>query len=323
MKRVHIRLLILVGIGALLLTFILLQRKEKSILTKRAAPTEQVEMATVPPQQSEASILEADLERRMHERQSIKKEWISAAEEVVNKTGDPEAREILDFLKLNTITVEILDEEHSRILEDTSKSEHLIYLLIVTEEDKAKNSKVRSGATDNINGIAIFTPSPALMITVYPTEVSPTWRGITLLHEGFHARSWVLKPHNMEDRREYALEEVHAHEFQNRITSKLGGKPYEELLEKEISRIAAKQEPIEAEQPKAIVLVKVYGYETGLDAIFGKQQSKFEEAFRQTSFFIHAEFTYIDRTRRNDEAIERKIRWYDAFTHNAPKLNNP
>ena len=139
--------------------------------------------------------------------------------------------------------------------------------------------------------------------------MSNTWKGITMIHEGFHAYTFINHPYQSQTADEYASEEVKAHIIQNRIMSKLGGKKYAELLIKEEARlknkIATAGLKLGVDFP-----MKDRNYPE-LDQFFGKAKSNFETEYRGSSFWIQVIFKLIDDEFKN--ASEMKVNFLKAL----------
>lgn len=153
----------------------------------------------------------------------------------------------------------------------------------------------------------LFIPRRNLILVSAQAHLSPTWRGINLLHEGLHAYRLYTKkysPLSVSDSAA-ALEELAAYEFECKLILKLGGKKYQALL-KQVSnvvkeRIALLGGTIENNHLGAWKCPE-------LDTIFGPSQSIEETRAREFHIWAAVHMGLIDTfAKGNKTDLKRKL----------------
>ena len=224
-------------------------------------------------------------------RKAMEKQWFDAAETVVDKTGDAEAREILVFLKTNVILCGFIDKEQVGCVEPPDRP-HSIFMQIILESDlrRIPDLKEQIAGEDKI-GIAKFEAAPD-RITVYPFKISELFKGLIFLHEGFHALDYVRQPSDFENQ----MHEVYAHSFENRLIEKIGGTAYHEKLEALIADDQRRIDLLSGGRPGQLSFPShSFDYDHDFDRIFGNAESPQEQGARLLGFLLHVGFVEIDR----------------------------
>src|SRR6185503_5206214 len=178
-----------------------------------------------------------------------------------------------------------------RFLEAAKSPVWLGFVVIMTGE-QMPGPHWQNIASNKGFGANFFAESRTIVVRDH-APTSPIWKGIILLHEGNHAGTAIFAPYNQKDPMLFSMDERDSHEFENRLLSALGGKPYELLLNREVERmkllILSKGDEIGS------LFVGRTDYNSDLDKIFGPAQSQFEKDYRQTHVWLHAVFTMLDR----------------------------
>jgi len=264
----------------------------------KKSPTESVVKTEV---RSEDVLTEAEtvLERN---RFALRTTWFKDAREVAEKTKNEEAKSIASFMEENSALAEP-DLQGSRFLETANGSLWFILVPIVVGDNskgpmwQAYYSKMGSG------GVANFQPDVRAIVIKSHIKMTPTWRGIVLLHEGRHAKEFITRQYDWQDPETYCNEERDTHDLQNLLVMGIGGEKYKTF----VNTLA---EEMEAE-------LKEKGFSPGeasvsrsknypeLDEIFSPSLSTLERDFRETSVWIHANFLMLEKKFKN-KADEKK-----------------
>jgi hypothetical protein len=271
--------------------------------TEETPRGEKTEQSVVPP-----------LEESLQLRQALKDVWWNATQDVLERINYPQANEVFEHITRNAVLVEPIDSGSARLLESPPNDNVFLMILITIESDLSTDQYLAQILNEGGSG-ALFTNAPPL-ITLYPGALSPTWKAIMLLHEGWHALSWYIEPHDFANREAYAIEEVRAHDFENQILSRLGGEDYSVVLVDEMTRIRTTLNSVPPLEEGQIALVGRTEYDIRMDHIFGPAQSDFERDLRQTHMWVHAQFALIEERMPNEapeNVMDAKARWYDVL----------
>lgn len=224
-------------------------------------------------------------------RKLIYGQFVEAASNVVEKTKDPEAAELLGFLNKNVIFAEPVDQG-IRVIENSTQTTQWVAVVVLLSGDELKGDHWKHVVSE-IPAAGQFLPYiRALLVDgIHPT--SNFTKGIIFLHEAYHAKHWIELQYDWKDIRTFCMKEVETHEFENRITSKFGGESYQHVLEEEVKRqlnfLKAQHFQVGAGS------VSRSPYDDRLDKIFGPALSKMDKDSRQTNLWIHANFVLLER----------------------------
>lgn len=267
---------------------------------------------------------EEDTELAIHkalvvQRRAVQKRWLDAATMVAEKTADPVAIGLANFIAKNMLLGQPgLDGSVGQLEFGTTPKKRFL-LVIILPADVLRypdlGPKIASTAAATFNA---FPPR----ITIFPQPVSEVWQGLILLHEGAHASMYLSEPYDIGNPEINAMREVAVHEFCNGLIAKIGGPSYMALLDEEINRLKAARaaaNPAPGEQ----FMGNILPYDKRLDQIFGPSKTNFEEGLRRATFYTHASFELINRDYgpESREAIEEKTSWYmniHAWLHSSP-----
>lgn len=264
---------------------------------KRSEST--VPVANISPDDDMLGRDELVLER---DRFILRDTWFRETRDVAEKSGDGEAMEIVSFIEKNSTLSEPVPEG-SRLLEAGNEATWFSYIPIVVGDDslgpvwKKYYSPMESG------GVAHFQPDVRGMVIKSHIKVTPLWHGIILLHEGRHAREFITRNYNWRDTETFCKEERDTHDFQNRVTLKMGGDRYRDLVSSLATNIESKLKEKGYAPGQAILSRSSHIPE--LEEIFTPALSTLEKEFRETSVWIHANFVLLERT-FGENAPEKK-----------------
>lgn len=228
--------------------------------------------------------------------------WIGDAVTVAQKSGDVQALQVSHFLQENSVLAEP-EPRGVRFVEGAENNKRWFAIIPLVVGDENLGPNVRRFTSANDPGFAHFLPDQRAMIVKSHVRISPLWRGIITLHEGNHALEFISERYNWRDQKIFCEKERDTHNFQNRVTEKIGGESYRVFLASLASEI--KQEM----QKKGVPLGQGIWHRSHsfpeLDAIFGPPESGLERDFRETSVWIHAYFVLYESVFGKD-AEEKK-----------------
>ena len=262
--------------------FPLLEKKEVPTVSQRAevrAPEEPIVEKKVPEKS----------------REGYRDEWFAAAQKVADQTGDPQALEIIRFLKENSVLAEPRINGYIKILEKP-RGPNWCVLVPFTEKDVAMGGiwATRSSGSAT-HAAASFMPDSRIIVIKSQVPCSEIWKGLLLLHEGNHAYCYIHERYDWQNDVVFSEKERDTHEFENRITAKIGGKAYDDFLEKLIVEIVEETKKASKITEGRFIVHRTREYPE-LDEIFGTPESELERAYRATGVWIHAYFLIFDRT---------------------------
>ncbi len=242
------------------------------------------------------SISRGDLDRI-----KIKKQWVSAAEKIAHETKDKEALAVVSAVLQNLVAA-APTSGGVRVLESSREDiPFTVFLPLVSQDTSNKTFK------DIVLNRGIFATYQHQNRTIIVKEVEPSsevWKGLMLLHEGHHAGDLLYEPYDLDDPELFSDHERHVHNFQNRLTSAIGGFTYDRLLRKEVARIRTelKKQGLDGVKRQAgastnLTIPNRTEYYAELDDALTPALSQFEKDARQTSFWIHAVFMIYEEDR--------------------------
>ncbi|MFA7194002.1 MAG: hypothetical protein WC087_03745 [Candidatus Paceibacterota bacterium] len=226
------------------------------------------------------------------DRTKLYNQWFTAAKDIAQKTKDPEAIEICEFIEKSVL----LAEPHpngGRFLQGAREDQkHYFGLVMMCKGDQDAGFDWRRDYYSVAGSGARFMPDGPMMIIKSHIPTSTLKQGLILLHEGRHARQFLTQRYNWTDAKKFCEEERDTHNFQNRITSALLGESYTKLVI-DISHEYEKALADGGFKPGEALAHRSREF-TEFDSIF-PAISKFEQDFRDTSIWIHANFIMLER----------------------------
>lgn len=243
---------------------------------------------TMPEGLQEKYLPEAEI--RSTNRAELRDRWINPMKEVTDRSTNPIARMVQEFV-LNSAILAEPNGQGVRALEAAKNPNNGWFILVPIVRQDTTMPLWEKPYTAAIAGN--FKPQDKSLILKADMPMSPQWRGIIIAHEGFHAFEYIPKPYDWHNPEIFVQHERAAHEFENSLIASEGGSKYQDYLETEIERIHV---IIASHGPGAF---ETYfpdraPYDTKLDTIFGAAESKFEKDTRMTHIWIHAIFSIIE-----------------------------
>ncbi len=241
------------------------------------------------------SVVEAELKRRM----PLYKEWLMAAAEVADLSGDEEAKQTFYYMATGGMLAAPV-EQGFVVIRPSPEPEATVVLVPLIEED----AKILPNLVHHSHAFALYLPEHRSIVLRTNVQATKVWKGIVFLHESAHAMAYGTKPYDHQDVKTFCEKERDVHTFQNRLVEKIGGKRYRVAVAEEIESQKA-----EAKKLGDVVGHVIYGRQQNypiMDDIFGPPLSEVEADFRATQVWIHAAFTIIDETFPAEERENRK-----------------
>jgi len=267
-----------------------------------------------------------DPELPMTERQKLVDRLFTAAQSVVNRTGDHEARRVLAFLKENAIPAEpfgVDDPTDQPVrISDGERNQHFFTLVPLVASD----AKLGGAWTASIkrhekeNTFASFQPNTRMMIVPMDQEVGQMMTGVSFLHEGYHAMNYLPTPHDWQDHKTFCRDERDAHMFENRLLAKLGGPLYTRFVATEAKKSLVR---LRTEGKLGQSVPSIKKYPNFIYQIFDLPKSEVGKDLLSTSIWVAIVFHTIDLYADKAMAEEEKARFlYSVYcqSDSLPKL---
>lgn len=168
-------------------------------------------------------------------RRAAAQEWATSIHEVIEKTNDTEAQNLLNGV-LSGIAVGLPDPERYLVPVQGPEKPTIVLVPLFTDDTDindttrlmmAPNSSQAAHYTENIPGRIYFNAEIAL---------SPLLKGLLMLHEAKHAEIFETNQFREGKELDHWHEEVATFEFEFRLLQLLCGKQYEDSVEKEVQR---------------------------------------------------------------------------------------
>ena len=224
------------------------------------------------------------------ERANLRNLFLSCMDSVVKATNDPEATQIAEFVRKNNVLA-VPHPNGVRYVEGAGSNKKWFAMVPFYKQDASLSNYWKRMVNTRSSGANFIPENRALLINA-TYDMSNTWKGITTIHEGFHAMTFITHPYATQTDDEYAEEELKAHTLQNRIMTKIGGKKYAALLDTEKKRLQKKITDagltVGSDFPERD---KNY---PELDEFFGISHSSMETDYRGTSFWMQATLELVD-----------------------------
>lgn len=222
----------------------------------------------------------------------LQKKWLEAAQYVVEQVNDKTANEIYEFILKNGVLC-YPHEQGYTVIEDFKNKEY--FFAFVPLLDSVKDIPELKDLFSS-DAAGYFLPDYRALIIKESPPVSKVWRGLIILHEGYHAKACLTDPHDWNNPQIFYQREVDAHSFQGRLMEKIGGEPYQQCLQQELERIenttGIKNDILQS-------FVDIQDYDPRLDEAFGASLSEYENRGRQINIWFAAMFNFLDKTRLN------------------------
>lgn len=247
---------------------------------------------------------------KKEERERLRKEWLDSMDQVARVTGDEDAKAVAGFVRDNNILAapHVIREGPEKGLRasktlEAGRTETWFALIPMMAGDETLGGGWKRFAQGKAG--AVYKPDVRCMI-LPAQEIGGEWKGVTLLHEGFHALQIMAEGYDWTDVRTFCHKERQTHQFQNKIMKKLGGARYDMAVKAEMQQVREKL--AKEGKPFWPNYVQRGEYNPLLDDVFGKARSQLDQDMRQTHVWIDAVFRLVDEETKGsvDEKEERK-----------------
>jgi hypothetical protein len=229
----------------------------------------------------------------------LKKKWLGLVDSIGKLVPDiSEVSRISLFLHNNLILglpsngIDYLEE---KLITDSSRR-----IIIFTKDNRPKGAAWDTLYNNSMVALYISKMGTLILKEVHP--ISPFMKGITLIHEGNHAKS-----NSLTDDFSRAIEEKVTFELQFKIMSQIGGLAYQKVLNKEMQRIRDTLNlPGRKQQRNFPGWIEVT-YNKDLDKIFGSALSNYEKDVRTSVVWLQAIFNLLSEKVIEGDVEENKI----------------
>lgn len=238
------------------------------------------------------------------ERRKVFFSYLEAGEKIAKQTGDKEALAVIAFIKDSYVLTEPAARGLRVIEKPSSSGEQWIAVTPLIAGDESKNAEW-DRIMKSLPAAGIFLPDLNALVMDGVTPFSEFTKGMITLHEGRHAQRLTTDKYDWKDARTFCYQERDTHEFQNRITAAMGGKKYQDLLDREVVRLKAALDGVG--MPVGIGMAPRSPYHAELDEIFGPALSDKDRNYRESSFWIDANFRLIEKYFKGDVADQKAL----------------
>lgn len=236
-------------------------------------------------------------------RLAIFKETADAAKSIGDKTGDPTAKALYANIISNLRPLRL---DPARVVAEIKpgSNQFPVGVLVLLRTDYLKKDLIPMFKYHLKPGAIIsgsFVVSKGVIILVERRE-SSFMKGMVLLHEAKHAANFLAKNQSFPTTEiEDPWDESNVHTFDSHLWRLIGGKPYENLLAREVTRLRAEfkkggfpgfKELLAKKKTSGFALTEWHYPELG--TIITPALSENEKKSRQTALSINAVFQMID-----------------------------
>jgi len=209
-------------------------------------------------------------------------DWVAGLNDVYILTNDKEAGDQLLFVQKHGVVTEPKEYD---ILPQREMGVDDFALVPLVEEDKTLSPW---GDIIESSGASGYSGPEKVLFLKNDEPISPPFKGTTFAHEIVHRK---LNPDGnlSDDEMAFCREDVIAHSFSNRLILKMGGEPYQKLLDEKVA------EKIMPTKDSKVPHHSSEYYTEELNKIFGPALSQREVEIRLASFNITALFQWSDR----------------------------
>lgn len=223
--------------------------------------------------------------------------WIKDADQVAQRTNNPHALEVMDFIHQNQIAGKVVPGGVQFI--ESKKTDDYVMIAPTNRSDIQANEGLEKlskgmGALFNIGSrsIKVFDDVP----------MSPEFRGIIFLHEASHAFHYIFKRDPYDINVEAKLrEEVNAHIFHIELTRLLGGDAFNSLVAN------TKETVVKPTYDSGASNLEEQTYNPELETIFGPALSEQEKIMRRGIMVEAALFEFYDERFTPEQAQIAKM----------------
>lgn len=241
------------------------------------------------------------------ERKQVVKQELAEGDRIAKLTKNENALAIMKFLHETTFIGQPIYNKNGRavkFVEVGGKKDYYLCIVPLLKKDRNVSKEWKEAYDENLAAFHIPDPRQALLVLKESSQLSKTWQGLILIHEGSHALAFAANVFaDIEDPlKRRVMDELYAYSLEAELAEKIGGKEYSKLVWEEVKRLEQGYK-----KNKEISLPDYPRYSARLDKIFGKSCSKLETGVRGSILWITAVFHVIEKSYSNpDEQQQRK-----------------
>jgi hypothetical protein len=240
-------------------------------------------------------------------RKEIIKQEFAEGDRIAKITKNENAMAIMKFLhESNFIGKPIYNKKGIAVKFIEVGGEKYYYLCVVPllKKDRNASKEWKEAYDENLAAFHFPDPKQPLLVLKESSQLSGTWQGLILIHEGSHALAFAAHVFDeIEDPlKRKTMDEFYAYSLEAELAEKIGGQEYSKLIQEEVKRLEQ-----DYRKSKKIPVPDYPRYSSRLDKIFGKSYSKLETGVRGSILWITAVFHVIDKSYKSpDEQQQRK-----------------
>lgn len=258
------------------------------------------------PQGEQLKNNEVDISKDI-ERMALASDWAKAAHEVAEMTQQPKAISLVDSY-LTDSAVGHETQLGVRNVATSSDNPPKVVLVPVLPGDYDVNKRTRATLSSQNSGMAAayYEGSPGFISLNGRDAMSPTWKGILLLHELAHADAHETQKHRGQNYKEVGWwdEETEVFEFEHELMTKVGGEPYAAYIREQLENFLAKYDDSNIATGGAAIPSLVD--KDRLEDIFGPSSSETEARIRDTAVWFDVVYRMFDHIYGADSQRDKR-----------------
>ncbi len=252
-----------------------------------------------------------EYEQIEQQRKNSMEAVIKGVEEIAAKTGLSEVDKIVKSFKKRKFRVIPAMHDSGAIIfesgEKIPKVKHKIGVIFLSQKDK-ELEKIWKEAFEINSYVFLYIPPEredlSLLVLKENAPISKTWQSLLLILE-IKSATYLYVARSLGIIKEPAYYQMKIFSLQNQVLSTLGGKKYEDILNKEMARIEKEIAGKKTMVPRHDL------YENELAEIFGRSESEKESEMRAEAVWVGAFLNFYDKKYENkEEAFKEKLSFF-------------
>lgn len=256
-------------------------------------------------ERGERSYAEIDTSKDQ-ERIDLASDWAQAAHDIAETTQEPRALHLVDrYLTDSAVGHET--PNGVRKVAGSSDNPPRVVLAPVLSVDEEVNARTRRALAGGGGQAASYHEgSPGLLSLNGRDAVTPSWKGILLLHELAHAEAYDTQKRRGEDYKDVGWwdEEVEVFEFEHELMAKVGGEAYEAYINEQLEQFLAKYD--DSNIATTGTPIPKLTEEDRIEDIFGASLSDREMKIRKTAVWFDVVYRMFDRKYGEDSQRHKR-----------------
>lgn len=242
------------------------------------------------------------------DRKRVIEQEFAEGDRIAKFTKNENAAAIMKFLHEVAYIGEPVYDKNGRavnIIEVGGEKDYYLCIVALLKKDRNVSKEWKEVYDGNLAAFHVPDPEQPQLVLKESSQLSKTWQGLILIHEGSHALALAANVFGEIDdplmRR--SIDEFYAYSVETELAEKIGGVEYSKLIQEEIGRLEAGYT-----KGKQISIPDYPRYTSRLDKIFGKSNSKLEIGVRGSILWITAVFRVIEKNyASSDEQRKHKV----------------